>query len=179
MYQTLSEILTGAVVLLSMFLAALWRVAMARIGELRRALDAAERSAGEAQESAGRLGDMARLHERRASEFFGIITGVEKERDGWQRLYRESSQQAGVAQAWLIRDMGRVIQIGNQYAQRLRKHGETAPPVDVDPQLKQVVEEFAGTHALGHPEITSTDAAALAKAVDDPVPSGKVPTVGT
>jgi len=171
MLQLLNWILTGVVILMAMAFAALWKVATARIGELRRALDQTALAAREAQESSGKLAEMALLHERRASEFFGIIAGVEKERDGWQKLYRESSQQAGVAQAWLVRDMGRVIQAGNRYAQRLREHGEKAPAVDVDPQLKQVVEEFAGTHALGHPEVVSTDAKALARAVDDPLPS--------
>lgn len=168
MYQQLSEILSGTVVVLAMLLVALWRVSLDRISQLRRALDLASKAVDSSETATEKLAALATLHERRATEFFGIIESVEKERDGWQRFYRESSHAAGVAQAWLVRDMTRLIQIANGHAERLRAKGENAPPVDVDPRLREVVEDFSVAHASGKPEVTSLDAGAKAKAVDDP-----------
>ena len=166
MDHALTYSLLGLVVLLALVLVAVWRVSLARIVQLRGALATAQIAQGAVDELAAE----ARLQKRRADEFFGIIEGVEKERDGWQRLYRESSQAAGVAQAWLARDLGRVVSIANTLADRLRAKGEKVPAIGMDPQLEQVVEEFAERHGNPRPEVTGTSALALAKAVDGAPP---------
>ncbi len=166
MDHALTYTLLTLVLLLSLVLVAVWRTALSRIGQLRLERDAANQALTQVGAVADQLADQARLQERRASEFFGIIEGVEKERDNWQRLYRESSQAAGVAQAWLARDLGRVVQIANVLADRLRSKGETVPKITVDPQLTQVVDEFAEKHGNPRPEVTGTSGLALAEAVD-------------
>src|SRR5258706_6364892 len=81
-----------------------------RLARMKKALDlfakastSAVTRADEASKAAGVLVAEATLQKRRADEFFAIIQGVEGERDTWQRFYRQSSQHAGAAQAWLIR----------------------------------------------------------------------------
>jgi biopolymer transport protein ExbB/TolQ len=150
-YRTLTLIMTGVIVLLVLVLAALWHASTRRIGELRLALDDTSRSADEARQAAETLGDMARTEERKAKEFFGIIEGIERERDTWQALYRQSSQAAGVAQAWLMRDLSQAVGQANAYAARLRALGQKAPGVNIDPQLRTVLEDFGVTHVSGEP----------------------------
>jgi cell division septum initiation protein DivIVA len=151
-YSTLAHYLLAFCVLLLVVLAALWRVALQRIGELRRALDGAEAAANEARAAVDSLAEMARTEERKAREFFGIIEGVERERDTWQKFYRESSHAAGVAQAWLMRDLARTIGQANVYAARLRALAQQAPAVNLDPNLQDVLEEFSVTHAAAPPD---------------------------
>jgi len=151
-YHTLAALLTTLCTFLLVALVALWRVSLRRIGELRRALDGAEVAANEARGAVDSLAEMARTEERKAREFFGIIEGVERERDGWQKFYRESSHAAGVAQAWLMRDLGRTIGQANTYAARLRALGQQAPAVNLDPNLQDVLEEFSVAHAAVAPD---------------------------
>jgi hypothetical protein len=110
----------------------------------RRAIGWREKS----NESDGLRADLQReseradLHERRANEFFGIIQGVEAEADTWRRMYRAGMSKASNAQNWLLRDLADVIKVANLFRTRLSKHGETVPPVQVSPQLKDLVAEF-------------------------------------
>lgn len=147
-YSVLTNWLLALCLLLLVGMVSLWRVSMQRIGELRRSLDGAEAAASEAQAAVDSIAEMARTERRRADEFFGIIAGVEKERDTWQRFYRESSHAAGVAQAWLMRDLGRTVVQANAYAARLRALGQQAQPVSVDPSLQEVLEDFAVAHVV-------------------------------
>jgi hypothetical protein len=151
-YSTLAHYLLAFCVLLLVVLAALWRVSLQRIGELRRALDGAEAAANEARGAVDSLAEMARTEERKAREFFGIIEGVERERDTWQKFYRESSHAAGVAQAWLMRDLARTIGQANAYAARLRAVGQQAQAVNLDPNLQDVLEEFSLAHTADKPD---------------------------
>jgi hypothetical protein len=90
--------------------------------------------------------ERAEMHRRRATEFFEVIQGIEKERDTWCALYKESSRGAGVAQAWLARDLARAIQMANVYGKRLREKGDPVPQIQPDPALAEVVRVFAETH---------------------------------
>jgi hypothetical protein len=138
-YPQLVWMLVATVFVCCIFFLALWRVSLRRLVEMRA-------SVSEYQAFAARHASRADLHERRAGEFFGIIEGVEKERDTWQRLYRDSSQMAGVAQAWLLRDLSSSVRAANVYAERLRAKGEKVMNVQVDPRLSDLVEEFGGQH---------------------------------
>lgn len=164
---TLLGILLAVAILLAIAFGVLWRIASHKASQMGTALDAAVTAARGAGAQADELAELARRHERRATEFFGIIEGVEKERDLWQRFYRESSQAAGAAQAWLIRDMSAIVKTANMHAQRLREKGEKVPVLQVDPSLQRVIEEFSQEHVSGHQEIQSTDAMARARAVAD------------
>ncbi len=119
------------------------------ISRLRLAVVAASQSADAAKEAADKLGALATLHERRASEFFSIIAGIEKERDGWQKFYQDSSHAAGVAQAWLARDLQRVLDASNRMAAKLRELGQQAPALRVDPGLEAVLNHFSEIHGSG------------------------------
>jgi hypothetical protein len=147
-YRTLTLLLTGIIVLLVLTLSAFWRASIQRIGQLR-AEAAAHRNLTLGEQ------DRANLHERRAKEFFGIIEGVEKERDTWQKLYQTSSHQSGVAQAWLLRDLSATVRVANDYAQKLRAQGEHVPQVGVDPRLGDVLTEFSELHMKPGPETKS------------------------
>jgi hypothetical protein len=92
-----------------------------------------------------RFRDQADLQQRRADEFFGIIQGIEVERDTWRGFYAKSSHHAGVAQAWLIRDLSNLVIVANRLAARLREKGEKVPPIHLDKALQQIVDEFTGT----------------------------------
>lgn len=164
-YSTLAYYLLGLCLILLAALAALWRVSVRRIVELRRALDGAEAAANETRAAADSIAEMARTEKRRADEFFGIIAGVERERDTWQRFYRESSHAAGVAQAWLVRDLGRTVAQANAYAARLRALGQQAHPVNVDPSLQEVLDEFSAAHAPSKTEIATLPDSPSAKAL--------------
>lgn len=133
---------------------------------LRAALDAAEMAARSIGAAADTLAGEAKLQKRRADEFFGIIEGVEKERDLWQGMYRKSSHAAGVAQAWLLRDLGRAVKLGNAYAARLREKGERVDQIQVDPGLEKAVEEFSGVHVTGAPTPPQLDAAGKARELE-------------
>jgi hypothetical protein len=88
------------------------------------------------------LRKVADFQQRRADEFFSIIQGIETERDTWRRFFEKSSHHAGVAQAWLLRELAEAVQRANAYAGALRKLGHQARDIDVNPALKEVVEEF-------------------------------------
>lgn len=165
-YRTLTTVLLGISALEFALLVALWRVAVARITSLVKEADACSRAACEAKDAAGSLAVMAETERRKAREFFDIIEGVEKERDTWQRFYRESSQAAGVAQAWLMRDLARIAGQANAYAARLRELGHKAPPVDVDPSLQEVLEDFSVKHAPGTQDVPRAPGADSAKNPD-------------
>jgi hypothetical protein len=81
-------------------------------------------------------------HMRRADEFFNIIQGIEAERDTWKKFYDRASHHAGVAQAWLLRDLHEAVQRANSYAEALRALGKKASDITVSPQLKEIVDEF-------------------------------------
>jgi hypothetical protein len=108
----------------------------------------------------------AQRAERRADEFFSIIEGVEKERDTWTKLYRQSSQHAGAAQAWLLRDLSQAVQRANNFARLLREKGEKVPDVRIDPALAEVVREF-GIHAEGTIEVPHAPGMDAAKALNE------------
>ncbi len=160
MEHMVTNALTGLCLLLSVALVALWRVSTRRIGELRRALDLASRHADESREAALTLGEMARTEERKAKEFFDVIAGIEKERDGWQKFYRSSSHAAGVAQSWLMRDLSRVVAQANTYAGRLQTLGQKVQTVQVDPRLQEVLEDFSLEHAGGKQDVVTAPVAA-------------------
>jgi hypothetical protein len=88
------------------------------------------------------LRKVADFQQRRADEFFSIIQGIEVERDTWRRFFEKSSHHAGVAQAWLLRELTEAVQRANTYAEALRKLGHQVRGIDVNPALKEVVEEF-------------------------------------
>jgi hypothetical protein len=101
--------------------------------------------AEEANKVATEAGARASVHERRATEFFNIIEGIEKERDTWQKLYYESSRQSGVAQAWLSRDLDAAVRRANILATELRKLGKNVKDIAVNPALQEVLADF-GLH---------------------------------
>jgi hypothetical protein len=136
-----------------------------RIRKLRLALAGMQQAVQGATSSVDMLAAEAKLQKRRADEFFGIIEGVEKERDQWQALYRRSSQAAGGAQAWLIRDLTNAVQRGNAYAKLLHEKGVRVDPIAVDPALSKAIEEFAGQH-VASPEVPQTAALATAQKVE-------------
>jgi biopolymer transport protein ExbB/TolQ len=119
------------------------------VSSLHRSVVAACQAAKAAKEAADKLGALATLHERRASEFFSIIAGIEKERDGWQKFYQDSSHAAGVAQAWLARDLQRVLDTSNRMAEKLRESGQAAPVLRADPGLEAVLNHFSEVHGPG------------------------------
>jgi len=127
-------------------------LAIGRARKLRRALDVTAEHAASAQKAAGELGVLAQLHERRARELSEIIQGVEAERDGWCRFYRQSSRASGVAQGWLMRDLQRVITEANFMGKRLRQAGIQAPVIQADPALVEVLEEFR-VHSEGQLDV--------------------------
>jgi hypothetical protein len=86
--------------------------------------------------------ERADLHERRASEFFGIIEGVEAEAQTWRRMFGEGMTKAGAAQNWLLRDLSEITKVANMYGARLRKHGDKAPTVQPSPGLKDLIAQF-------------------------------------
>ena len=162
LYQILCGILAGAAIALCVALALVIR----RTGELRAALDRTSELATAAQKAAGELGEMATFHERRASEFFAIIEGVERERDGWYAFYRTSSHAAGVAQAWLARELQRVISEANVMSSQLKTLGRAAPTVAIDPALTGVLEDFA-VHAEGKNELPHAGGMAEARRLEE------------
>jgi hypothetical protein len=74
-------------------------------------------------------GDRDRM-KRHKEEFFGIIEGLEKERDQWRKLYELNAGLAGNAQQWLFRAVERLHVIANAYAKKLG-----LPAVPSDPSL--------------------------------------------
>jgi hypothetical protein len=132
---------TEVLIAVLVFLGVAWG-AWARERRLVRACQQAERRAIQAEydrEQAIRQRDM---HERRANEFFEIIQGVEGEAQTWRRMYQQGMAGAGAAQSWLFRDLSEVVKLANAYGARLRKLGEKAPPVQVNPQLKRFIDDF-------------------------------------
>jgi hypothetical protein len=125
-------------------LIALW-VASRRSRELATVLSTLKGVEGELVVA----GRRAELHERRATEFFNIIAGIEKERDSWQKFYFESAYQSGAAQAWLFRDLAGAVLRANSFAAELRKHGVKAKDVIVDPALKDVLADYGQAHPEG------------------------------
>jgi len=93
-----------------------------------------------------RTDEQADFQKRRADEFFGIIEGILGERDQWKTMYYKMSQQAGVAQAWLLRELSTSVLRSNRYAEVLREKGVNVQKVAIDPALKTIVEEFGGRH---------------------------------
>ncbi len=162
MYQILSGILALAVIALSIALVLL----VMRNRQLRLALDRTSELATAAQKAAGELGEMATLHERRASEFFGIIEGVERERDDWQKFYRTSSRAAGVAQGWLARELQRVVAEANALGAQLKKLGKEVRAIEVDPALTGVLEDF-NVHSEGKNEVPHAEGMAAAQRLED------------
>lgn len=169
LYQILSGILAAAVIALSVALVLLvvrarqLQAALTRTSELA---SAAQKAAGEIGEMAKHQEEMAKLHERRASEFFGIIEGVERERDGWHAFYRESSRAAGVAQGWLARELQRVVTEANALGTELKKLGKTVRAVEVDPALTDVLEDF-NVHSEGKNELPHAEGMAAAQRLED------------
>lgn len=162
MYQILSGVLAAAVMALSIALVLL----VVRNRQLRDALARTSELAGSAQLAAGELGEMAKLHERRASEFFAIIEGVERERDGWQAFYRNSSRAAGVAQAWLARELQRVVAEANRLTAQLRELGKPAAVIEVDPALTGVLDDF-NVHSEGKNELPRAEGIAAARRLEE------------
>jgi len=139
---------------------------LSELGRVTTEANLAMKAADEAVVAANKLGAEATLQKRRADEFFGIIEGVERERDQWQQLWRQSSQGAGVAQAMLFRHLSMAIQVANSYVERLRKLGEQAPPVVVDRGLQRILGEYAEAHGDPRPEVAGTPAMELADKVN-------------
>jgi hypothetical protein len=148
LYQILSGLLATAIVFLVVALV----MVIARNGDLRKALTRTGELADNAQKAAAELGTLAQQQSNRADAFFGIIEGIEHERDGWQNFYRESSRAAGVAQGWLARELQRVVVEANNLSAELRKRGIKAPTIEVDPNLKGVLEDF-NVHSEGKNEL--------------------------
>jgi hypothetical protein len=63
-----------------------------------------------------------------------------KAAEAWS-LYQESSIQAGNAQAMLLRELELAVSKLNQY--RIK---EKLKPVEVNPQLREMVSDFKGSH---------------------------------
>ena len=122
-----------------------WLLAARRARRAERSETVAIAARDAAESIAVVAGDRARLHERRADEFFNIIRGIEVERDQWQKWFQESSRQAGVAQGWLFRDLEMATHRANVLAAELRKLGKAVKDIAVDPKLQAVKEEFAGS----------------------------------
>jgi len=162
LYQILSGILACAVIALSIALVLL----VMRNRQLRAALTRTSELAGAAQKAAGELGEMAKLHERRASEFFGIIEGVERERDGWHAFYRDSSRAAGVAQGWLARELQRVVTEANALGAQLKKLGKSVRAIEIDPELTGVLEDF-NVHSEGKNEMPHAEGIVAAQRLED------------
>jgi hypothetical protein len=162
LYQILSGILAAAVIALSIALVLL----VMRNRQLRVALDRTSELAGAAQKSAVELGELAKLHARRATEFFGIIEGVERERDDWQAFYRNSSRAAGVAQGWLARELQRVVTEANGLGSELKKLGKQVRVIEVDPALTGVLEDF-NVHSEGKNEVPHAEGMAAAQRLED------------
>lgn len=92
--------------------------------------------------------------QRHKAEFFGIIEGLEKERDQWRKLYETNAGLAGNAQQWLFRAVERLHTIANAYAKALGK-----PAVPSDPTLDSLRQALGEAPAL--PEQAPGAAAAL------------------
>lgn len=58
---------------------------------------------------------------------------------------------AGVAQAWLSRDLGRTIKIANAYAKALRDKGVPASDVRADPRLDAILAQFEARRGADGP----------------------------
>jgi hypothetical protein len=100
------------------------------------------------------------FQQRRADEFFAIISGIEREADEWRRIYRDSQRMGGAAQSWLLRDLQGALAAGNRYAARLRALGQAAPDLSVDPALADLVQEFGKTKDVPQsPRLTAEQAA--------------------
>ncbi len=107
------------------------------------------------------------LHKRRGDELFSVISGIEKERDQWQRLYQTASHHASVAQAWLARDLGAATAVANAYAARLRASGESVSDLTIDRQLSDVVEQFSTQHPNGA-SVVRAPSLAVASSLPEP-----------
>ena len=128
-----------------------WLLARRRAARAETALESAQSEKSEAELAAVAAGDRARLHERRAGEFFGIIRGIELERDQWQKWFHESTRQAGVAQSWLYRDLEAAVARANGLAAELRKLGKAVKDVAIDPKLQGVMAEIGETARVAVP----------------------------
>lgn len=137
-------------------LAALWAVFVVFAGvwlwllaRQRDALRAAKAEVTRLSAEVVTAGERAAIHERRASEFFKIIAGVERERDQWQKFYFDSARAASVAQEWLARDLGQAVHRANAFAKELRAHGVKVKDVRIDPGITDLVAEFGQMHPDG------------------------------
>jgi len=161
MYEILSGILAAVVIVFSIALVLL----VGRNRQLRTALNRTGELASAAQKAAGELGELATLHARRATEFFTIIEGVERERDGWHAFYRDSSHAAGVAQAWLARELQRVVTEANALVAQLKTLGKAVRVVEIDPALTGVLEDF-NVHSEGKNELPRAEGMAAAQRLE-------------
>lgn len=133
---------------------------------LRRAADLASDAQIErarAEQELERAEHQRDIQQRRADEFFAIISGVEGEAQTWRRMYQQGMAGAGAAQSWLFRDLSEAVKRANAYAARLRILGEKATEVQVDPQLKRFVDEFDSD---GKAEVPHVDATVQAQRVE-------------
>jgi len=78
---------------------------------------------------------------RRANDQGKVIGDVIRERETWQRIYHQSALGAGAAQEWLMRDLGHVLAVANEY-----RKAEGKPPVRLDPAIEMLVHEFQASH---------------------------------
>lgn len=102
---------------------------------------------------------------RRAEEYFGVFRVIENERDLWQKLYTQSSTQAGAAQAWLLRELERVTKEANNLAHQLRQVKPGVRDVQIDPNLTVALEEFGTTHP-GGAQVERAPAAPTERVID-------------
>jgi hypothetical protein len=174
--------ITQVLIALATVGAAAWlgiRRSILRYREILRFKQAAAdawKAAEAAKEAADKLGALATLHERRASEFLSIISGIEKERDGWQKFYQDSSHAAGVAQAWLARDLQRVLDASNRMAAKLRVLGQSVADVRADPGLEAVLAHFTEVHGPGQATLPRAPGMEAAEKVEKSLPPTTVTT---
>jgi len=148
-----------------------WARARGRIVALTTALEGVSQAAADAQSAAEQLAALATLHERRAREFFSIIEGIEKERDGWQGFHLRSSSAAGAAQAWMMRELQRFSLEVNRRGEELRKLGHPASLMAVDPRLVEAIEGFDEGAKQTLPRAPGMDAARLVDQASEASPS--------
>jgi hypothetical protein len=120
----------------------------------RKASLLASSDLGLALSALGELREDRDRMKRHKAEFFGIIEGLEKERDQWRKLYETNAGLAGNAQQWLFRAVDRLHAIANVYAKALGK-----PAVPSDPSLDVLKAALGEAPAL--PEAAAGASAAL------------------
>lgn len=112
-----------------------------RTSELEKTCNRLEQWAKDAKKEADRATELARREKRRADEQFKVIEDATNETRATWTLYRQQSIGAGNAQAWLFREIGRVVSSYNR-----RADGYGFPHYQIPERLSNVLSTYRDEH---------------------------------